>query len=54
MNGSKVSIVESEFIYWENGNAIHHKYIETILTREQFAQAEYKIEKGVENERDKI
>lgn len=43
VNGSKVSIVESEFIYWETGNAIHHKYIENIVTKEQFSQMEYKV-----------
>lgn len=43
VNGSKVSIVESEYIYWETGNAIHYKYIETIVTKEQFEAMKYEI-----------
>ena len=43
VNGSKVSIIESEFIYWETGNAIHCKYIESIVTKEQFKSMEYKV-----------
>ena len=44
VNGSKVSMVESEFIYWETGNAIHYKYIETIVTKEQFENMSYRLE----------
>lgn len=43
VNGDKVGIIESEFIYFETGNAIHHKYIETIVTKEQFSSMEYRL-----------
>lgn len=45
VNGSKVSFIESEFIYWETGNAIHHKYIENIVTHEMFKSISYEVSK---------
>lgn len=43
VNGSKVNIIENEFIYFDTGHSIHYKYIETIVTKEQMEAIQYKV-----------
>ena len=43
VNGSKVNIIENEFIYFDTGHSIHYEYIETIVTKEQFEAMQYKV-----------
>ena len=43
VNGSKVNIIENEFIYFDTGHSIHYEYIETIVTKEQFEAIQYKV-----------
>lgn len=43
VNGSKVNIIENEYIYFDTGHSIHYKYIETIVTKEQFKAIQYKV-----------
>ena len=43
VNGSKVNIIENEFIYFDTGHSIHYEYIETIVTKEQFEAMQYEV-----------
>ena len=43
VNGSKVANIDIDMIYWESGNAIYKDYINSIVTKEQFKEMEYKL-----------
>lgn len=43
VNGDKVSFIAFGSIYWNTGNAMHKKYIETVVTKEQFEECKYEV-----------